>query len=266
VPLRQGMNAIFRCADIVLRVATPNAPARVSLALAEVLADEGIRVTPSARDEVVEAEGFAVTAWWYVEAVDAPIDWEEVGEMVRRVHHVDASRLPRGLPQPDPTDFPWWHHGVLLDEVAEHLDPAAEAGLRSVVDRHADWDDFVGSDSVVVSHGDVHPGNVIMSSDGPVLIDWDLLCRAPRGWDHAALMTWSARWGGAPEVYERFVEGFGWSGRGDRHAEAFAELRLVAATLMRWKIALVEPRARPEAERRLAYWRGDPAAPTWQAQ
>jgi len=41
---------------------------------------------------------------------------------------------------------------------------------------------------------------------------------------------------------------------------------LVAATLMRWKVALVDPAARPEAERRLAYWRGDADAPAWRAQ
>jgi hypothetical protein len=47
---------------------------------------------------------------------------------------------------------------------------------------------------------------------------------------------------------------------------AFAELRLVAATLMRVTAALVNPDARPEAERRLRFWRGDPDAPTWTAQ
>lgn len=266
IALRKGMNAIFRCDDTVLRVATPNAPASVSIELAGLLADEGIRVTPSARDSVVDAEGFAVTAWRYVEALDAPVDWEEVGAMVRRVHEIQPSRLPAGLPQPSPTEFPWWDHEALLDEVADHVDPAAEAGIRAVLDRHAGWDDFVGADTVVVSHGDVHPGNVIMSVAGPVLIDWDLLCRAPHGWDHAPLMTWTERWGGETGIYERFAAGYGWSGRDDRYAMAFAELRLVAATLMRWKVALLDPAARPEAERRLAYWRGDPGAPVWSAR
>ena len=211
-------------------------------------------------------DGFAVTAWPHVDAVAAPIDWTEVGSTVRRVHDVASSSLPAELPQPSPTEFPWWNHEALLADVGPHLDPTAAAGIRAAIDRHRGWDDFVGSDDLVVSHGDVHPGNVIMSAGGPVLIDWDLLCRAPRGWDHAAMMTWSDRWGGPPDVYDRFAAGYGWSARGDRHAEAFAELRLVAATLMRWKVALVDPAARPEAERRLAYWRGDVDAPAWRAQ
>ena len=105
-----------------------------------------------------------------------------------------------------------------------------------------------------------------MTADGPVLIDWDLLCLAPAGWDHAPLMTWTERWGGDPGVYEAFADGTGGSLRGDRHAEAFAELRLVAATLMRVKAALDDPAARSEADRRLAHWRGVEDAPTWRAQ
>ena len=59
----------------------------------------------------------------------------------------------------------------------------------------------------MVCHGDVHPGNVIQSADGPVLLDWDLLCRGPAAWDHAPLMTWTERWGGEPGIYEAFADG-----------------------------------------------------------
>ena len=51
-----------------------------------------------------------------------------------------------------------------------------------------------------------------------------------------------------------------------RRRTAIAELRLVAATLMRLRAGRHDPAAMPEAQRRLAYWRGDPDAPTWRAQ
>jgi hypothetical protein len=54
--------------------------------------------------------------------------------------------------------------------------------------------------------------------------------------------------------------------RGDGQAEAIAELRLVAATLMRVLAGRRDPAARAEAERRLRYWRGEPDAPQWTAQ
>ena len=263
VPLRRGMNAIYRCGDVVVRVATPSAPAECSIRLAEVLASRGVPVlSPSAHDVVADDE-MTATAWPFVEDVGAPIDWTEVGRTVRRVHRLDVTSLPDGLPTPSPVSFPWWDFSSMLDAVGDRLDQRAADGIRIALDRHAGWDTFA---ETVVCHGDVHPGNVLVTSDGPVLIDWDLLCLAPPGWDHAPLMTWTQRWGGAPGIYEAFADGYGWSGRGDRSAEAFAELRLVAATLMRLAVAVERPEAMPEAERRLALWRGDPDAAVWTAQ
>jgi hypothetical protein len=105
-----------------------------------------------------------------------------------------------------------------------------------------------------------------MADDGPVLIDWDLLCRAPAGWDHAPMMTWGERWGGTGAEYPAFAAGYGRSLRGDPWAEAFAELRLVAATLMRVRAASGDEVATVEARRRLRYWAGDPDAPAWRPQ
>ena len=74
---------------------------------------------------------------------------------------------------------------------------------------------------------------MLATATGPVLLDWDLLCRGPAAWDHGPLMSWTERWGGEPGIYERFAEGYGASLRGDPLGEAVEELRLVAATLMR---------------------------------
>jgi Ser/Thr protein kinase RdoA (MazF antagonist) len=266
VVLRHGMNVILRCDDVILRVATPTAPASLSIALAQVLRDRGIAVAVPVRDEVVEHAGFSVTAWEHLEPTGQPVDWADVGRMVALVHDTPLDALPEGLPIPSPLDFPWWDHERLLDDVESVIDVGALDGMRATIEQHRGWDDFLADESNVVCHGDVHPGNVIMTASGPVLIDWDLLCVGPRGWDHAPMMTWTQRWGGERGVYEAFAEGYGWSARGDRQSEALADLRLVAATLMRWRVALDNPEARPEAERRLAYWRHDPDAPTWVAQ
>ncbi len=261
--LRRGMNAIFVAGDVVVRVGHPSAPAAASIDLAERLLAAGVRVAAPATAEVVEDGEHAVTVWERLEPSDAPIDWTAVGAIVRRVHELPASVVPDAYPAPSPAAFPWWDFPALLAETADRIDGRARAGLEAAIDRWPNWDRF---EHTAVCHGDVHPGNVIMTADGPVLIDWDLLCRAPRGWDHGPMMTWSERWGGEPGTYEALAAGYGWSARGDRAAEAFAELRLVAATLMRVRAATTVPDARAEAERRLRYWRGDPDAPPWHAQ
>lgn len=261
--LRSGMNAIFVAGGEVIRVSTPNADATASLRLATMLLTAGLRVTRPARDDVFVAAGFSATCWERIRQSGQPIDWHEVGAMVSRAHQIKPSELPHDYPLPSPVSFPWWDFNALLEETSSALDEEARSGITAAVDRYSRWIDF---DDVVVCHGDVHPGNVIMADDGPVLIDWDLLCAAPPGWDHAPMMTWQERWGGHRGEYSSLAAGYGRSLRGDGPTEAFAELRLVAATLMRVKTAMVDRAAAPEAERRLCYWRGEPNAPTWRAQ
>jgi hypothetical protein len=79
-------------------------------------------------------------------------------------------------------------------------------------------------------------------------------------------MTWTERWGGEPGIYEAFAAGIGRSLRDDPLAEAIAELRLVAATLMRLRAARTNASAAAEAASRLQYWRGDGSAAQWHAQ
>lgn len=265
VLLRHGMNVIFRSRDVVIRVASPSVDASCSLELAETLTHHGVPVVAPVRSDVVVADALSATAWDFVESSGDAIDWREVGSIIRRVHELGPSDLPASVPTPSPASFPWWKFDVLLDDVGPALDAAARSGIEAALDRWSGWNLWDPTDAVVC-HGDVHPGNVIMTVGGPVVIDWDLLCIAPPGWDHAPLMTWTERWGGDRGIYESYAEGAGGSMRGDDSAEAFAELRLVAATLMRVKAGMADPAARPEADRRLTYWRGDAAAPTWRAQ
>jgi Phosphotransferase enzyme family len=263
VLVRRGMNAIFVSGDVVLRAASPSVPADASLRLAEHLRRSGLRVPVARRDDVVVEGPISVTAWERIEDTGGRIDWSDVGGMVRLVHGLDADALPDGVPLPHPSALPWWDFDALVARAGSALDEQARDGLLATVERHRGWDQL---DELVVCHGDVHPGNVLAGPDGPVLLDWDLLCRAPAGWDHAPLLTWHDRWGGDAAIYDEFATGYGRSFVDDPAAVAFAELRLVAATLMRVLASIDDPRARPEAERRLRYWRGERDAPPWTAQ
>jgi Ser/Thr protein kinase RdoA (MazF antagonist) len=264
-PLRSGMNALFTCGDVIVRVGRTNAPAEVAVALAHHLDAAGIQVPMPASDRVVVVGDLSVTAWHRIEPTGGTADWGAVGRAVARLHEISPRTLPGGVPLPFPTSFPWWRFDSMLDEARPELDTPALAGLRATIERHRGWL-HPDRDELVLCHGDVHPGNVLMSADGVVLLDWDLLCLGPRGWDHAPMMTWATRWGGRLGDYEAFAEGYGKSMRGEPQAEAIAELRLVAATLMRVLTGRRDPAAHTEAMLRLRYWRGDPDAPQWTAQ
>ena len=59
------------------------------------------------------------------------------------------------------------------DIVPKHID----AGIRALIDRLQHPGDGL-------CHGDIHPENVIMTADGPRLIDWTFSIRAPAAFDH----------------------------------------------------------------------------------
>jgi hypothetical protein len=263
--MRMGANGIFAAGDVVLRVCRTSAPAEQALWLAAELSSAGVRVPRFVRDEVFADSGLSVFA---VERLreSGPVDWPAVGAMVALVHTLEPPDVAGGYPLPWCASFPWWRFAAMLDDIGPLIDRPALDQLSNSIQRNLPLVIASRSQSGVVCHGDVHPGNVLQTADGPVLLDWDLLCHGPAGWDHGPMMTWTERWGGAPGIYEDFAEGYGESLRGQPLAEAIAELRLVAATLMRVRAGRADASAMPEAERRLRWWRGDPGAPTWQAQ
>jgi hypothetical protein len=263
--IRIGMNGIFATDDgVLLRVTKPSAPAAQAIWLADVVRHAGLRVPRYARDEPLLIGDHAVFAVEMVDVVGS-VDWVEVGAMIARLHLLDVHAVGANFPLPFCGTFPWWRFDDLFADVGGELDGVSHAAMRAAVDRDLPllWRD---DHPQVVCHGDVHPGNVLASADGPVLLDWDLVCRGPAAWDHAPLMTWASRWGGEAHIYDDFASGYGRSMRGEPVAEAIAELRLVAATLMRVRAGRTDPSAASEAERRLRYWRAESDAPQWKAQ
>jgi hypothetical protein len=263
--LRHGMNSLYACDDVVLRIGAATAPAEVAHALVRWLRAAGVPTVAPIDGLAADIDGLAITGWRLVDVIDAPADWEAIGRAVRIVHASPIEQVPVRYPLPDPSSFPWWDFDTMIADVAGEVDAAALDGIRAALQRSAGWRDRV-ADGAVLNHGDVHPGNVVVSASGSLLIDWDLMCVANPAWDHAMLATHAQRWGGDPGVRDRFTLGYGEPTVDPCLAEELGELRNVAATLMRVKAGRDDPAAAAEAERRLRYWRGEPHAPTWRAQ
>lgn len=268
--LRVGMNALFVAGEVVLRVGRTTVDPACAKGLLRVLAAHGVTVARQIDSLGAGPEGLSVIAQERLVAA-GDIDWAAVGDTVRRVHAIDPDEVAPFVPVPSCTTFRHWRLSALLDEVSTdpilQLGAAERTALRDGLHRVGAWDDAVraGGEPLVLCHGDVHPGNVLPTADGTMLLDWDLLCTGPAAWDHSAMLTWETRWGGTHGTYEAFAEGFGRDLRGDPLAAALAEGRLLAATLMRLRAGRLDPHALDEARRRLRYWLGDPDAPQWRA-
>lgn len=254
--LRLSMNATFRCGEFVLRVGHPtcaNAPRR----LAEALSDAGLRVPEVADLDPVTVGDLTTVAYRHVASASPTIDWVEVGRMIRQLHdRVRPEQLSAEVPIADPRCFPWWRFGEVLSSIQDSplmTRPATDA-LTAEIRRSERWWDLLGRDPVIC-HGDLHPGNVIQSTDGPVLLDWDLLSFASRSWDHGPLLGQAiGPWPLERSAYDCFAIGYGEDLSNDADARTFARLRDLAATLMRVRAAMVDTAQAAEAELRVAYW------------
>ena len=270
VLLRRSMNAVYRDAAHVIRIGRPQPGSPPSADLADVLTDAGVRV-PSVIDEVDTADGYRVTVLAYIESTGI-LDWHAVGAMVATLHHrVHIEDVPSTWPVADPRALPWWD----LDDLLEHLDvsplnldpdhdAAAREAMASIIDRYRWWRAEIDS-APGICHGDLQPANVIMSAEGPVLIDWDLLASAPRGWDHGPMIAQTRRWGVPDTIYEAFAAGYGADLRDDPFSVAVAELRDVAATVMAVRAAHRDRAAAGQACHRMLTWAGQHREP-WTAR
>jgi aminoglycoside phosphotransferase (APT) family kinase protein len=95
---------------------------------------------------------------------------DELAGIAARLHSLDPEPLARQLDELDST-IPTATAGFLADQVRHATAlgrPDLAAAGRTLIDTEP------ASDQRVVSHGDLHPFNLLITTDGPVLIDWTL--------------------------------------------------------------------------------------------
>ncbi|TCK20845.1 phosphotransferase [Pseudonocardia endophytica] len=124
-----------------------------------------------------------------VAPADAPVP-DEVWRTLALVHAHWRRNRPRGIPV---VDVPWWRslceHVLVALRAAAGRDPGL-AGAVTAVERWAEDPRIARALSALprtVCHGDAHRGNVLLASDGPVLIDWGNARVAPGGLDTTVL-------------------------------------------------------------------------------
>lgn len=264
-PLRASANHVFRTGDVIIRVARRSADVAGQVALASWLVAEGFPVAaPLAGPEVVD--GVQVSLWAHIDAdASRPVDFEQFGNVIARLHRIDPSRLEDVVALPFCGDAAWLDVEARLAEAHDLLDADGVAALERQCVKVRGWQQRAHVAGLVVCHGDAHPQNALMTDDGVVVIDWDAICLGPPAFDHAALMTWEERWGGAPGTYADFARGYGADLRDSPLASELAVLRLLAPTINMVINGATNPTCAAEARERMRYWLGAVSSPVWTA-
>jgi Ser/Thr protein kinase RdoA (MazF antagonist) len=264
-PLRSGANHVFQAGDVLIRVAPPKADVSGQVALARWLAAKGFPVAaPLTEPECVGDTQLSL--WEYIDDDEQrPIDFQQLGEVVGRLHRIDPGSLSDVVSLPFCGDAAWLAIEQSLAEIEtlRLLDAEGLGALRRAGAALRGWRERARRDATVLCHGDVHPQNVLMHDDKVVLIDWDGICLGPPAWDHAALMTWAGRWGGGARTYTDFARGYGADLRQSPIAQELAKVRLLAPTINMVLNGATDSAKAAEAKLRMRYWLGDPAAPSW---
>jgi aminoglycoside phosphotransferase (APT) family kinase protein len=215
-----------------------------------------IRLLPGVEQPIHVGE-HVVTAWERVDPVARRATAEDLGRLLRRVHALPA---PKGIGE-------WAPLADVLARVsdAEELHPSdRQFLLRRCAEVEAALEELEFPLERGLIHGDAHPGNVIVGSDGPMLCDFDSSCVGPPEWDLTPLAVGRERFGDPAGRYRMLADVYGFdvtTWDGFTVLRAARELKLTTSVL---PILRSRPQVRAELRRRLddlrAGRKGDPWA------
>jgi len=160
---------------------------------------------------LVEGDGWVAVGYERLRPV-RPTGWSDVGEAVGALAGLPAGAVPFPVRQADQIE--WW----ALDGVAAGLLSAGEADeLRGRAEAAAA--EGPGPLGEGPAHYDAHPGNVVVTADGPRFVDLETAGRGRRVMDLAVALVEQRRFGAtgafgaAVDAYRRVTAGSGAVGR-----------------------------------------------------
>ncbi|GAA3243353.1 phosphotransferase family protein [Dactylosporangium siamense] len=170
--------------DVLARVApAAHQCAQLEVDVAGRLAEVGSPVAALASPEVFDEGDYVVTLWTYYEPVAArsPSSVEYAGALERL--HTGMRKVD--LPAPHFTDRVSAAQALVADKARTpelaHLDRAFLAGTLDRLRRAVS----VSGRPEQLLHGEPHPGNLLVTRNGPLFIDFETCCRGPVEFDVA---------------------------------------------------------------------------------
>jgi hypothetical protein len=165
------------------------------------------RLVAPDRQPLVRRDG-VVTLWHRLRIVPGRPGPEALGRLARQLHTACADDLPAETPALDPFQpIPGW-----LSRPADlPLPPGVDALWQRLAELRDSWGETVADDPLgtVLVHGDFHADNVVLTEEGPAMLDLEMAGKGPASWDLMAQQLAVRRYGGPAADYDRFCAAYG---------------------------------------------------------
>ncbi|WP_415949009.1 phosphotransferase enzyme family protein [Streptomyces sp. KLOTTS4A1] len=263
--LALGENAVFALGELVVKVGR-RAPELVERAGREVriagwLAGAGVPAVRAAEPAPRVLDGHPVTVWHRLGDPVRPPQAADLAALIRKVHELDSP----------PADSFTLERRELLGGVkrwlrlaGDAIDPADAEFLRARVDSFAQAvRSLVPHLPKGPIHGDALPRNVLVTAEGPVLVDLETFSADFREHDLVVMALSRDRYGLDPAAYDSFVRAYGWDVREWEGCAVLRGARETASCAWVAQHASANPKALAEFRRRVGSLRDGDASVRW---
>lgn len=269
----EGATVLRRRASVYVGLPAADALARVESADAVALAERQVVVArlleacavPAARlivpdpQPMVYADG-SVTLWRRLTILTGEPSPAVLGHLARHLHEATRGGLSTEIPALDPIS-------ITLDALGRAASGGQFGGIEDLWDEFyqlaAAWDRIADEDPLgtALVHGDYNVNNVVLTPDGPTLIDLEDSGSGPVSWDLVPQAVAVRRFGASPASYRSFCDAYGadlMTGDGAETLCRTFELLLLSWAIANWDTS---PEMEAEAALRLANFRGETDQP-----
>lgn len=212
-PLSDGYHATIALpgAGLTARVARAGEAPRAiqaELDFAVLAAGHGMPVLAPENPQATPTGHGTVSFWPLLSPTGGTAGWPWLAQVLARIHQLPAGGYPHRC---DPL-------GRIRNRLGRYRqwpgarDPVtetAEAACRELGDELAEmtW-------PPAMVHGDAHPGNVVVTAAGPILVDFDLAGAGPAMWDLTIPVVHHRRFGAPGHMLSAFFAAYGSDPRG----------------------------------------------------
>ena len=159
------------------------------------------------RQPLIYGDG-VVTLWEAVVILERQPDAAVLGLLARRLHEATAGALPAGIPDIEPLSLVrGWLPRLGTEPICEEVGKLWDE--LEWLERL--WDEAIAGDPLgtVFVHGDFHQDNVVVTPEGPTILDLEEAGRGPASWDLVPHLVGVRRYGASEEVCRSFLDAYG---------------------------------------------------------